>query len=183
MTKRKDPSEAKYFRFLKKHGKELPYTEAEVAGEAIIDQTRNFSEYLNAAKAYASRKLGSMTRKGPCRGTRVYVIVADKLLPPVQRAVQACHAVAGLMDKYGHEKAVKIWARRYKTIILLGSGHAPVDDIIIDEDYSTDDIPLKDTLKSYTFYEPDLKAKTAIAFYPITAKQGEVFFPWFDKLR
>lgn len=56
--------------------------------------------------------------------TKLYVLVDDRL-NPVQRTVQACHAVHEFMYKAMNTldlptEAVDEWATRHKTVIVLG---------------------------------------------------------------
>jgi hypothetical protein len=133
----------------------------------LINQFRKDVHALERYKKLLKPKKG--------RGTRVYVLVNSGILPPVQRAVQAAHAVATMVDRYHGWKSVKEWARKYKTIILLsgnfdnGDGRAFAQ--IASLDYG---------LGVSLFYEPDIEEVTAIATTPVTKAIGKKMFENYD---
>ncbi len=91
---------------------------------------------------------------------RVYVI-ARQDLPPGQRAVQACHAVAELMFRHRDDPAVLEWARDHKTMVLLGVG-SEAELLDWERRLSSDGVPLA------TFREPDMGGQaTALAAHPL----------------
>lgn len=104
----------------------------------------------------------------------MYVLVRTNILPPAQRAVQACHAVAGYTDKFNNLKSTKVWARKHKTIIMLSSSD-------IENAKKTITRENKD-IKYYAFKESDLGEYTALAFEPMIKKRGDDLFQGYLKM-
>ena len=77
-----------------------------------------------------------------------------------QRVVQACHALALLMRKQGHDPWLQEWADEHKTLIILGV--RDVSDLLRWEE------KLRDAQLRYElFEEPDRRGEaTAIAIHP-----------------
>lgn len=114
---------------------------------------------------------------------RLYVVVRDDVLPPLNQGIQAAHAIVELSRHYdassssnGIHKSSPDWYRwkdRDKTLILLG-GKA--------DDIKRLERKAKKQQKAYaTFYEPDLDLITALAVQPMTKVEGDIFFRKFRR--
>ncbi len=91
--------------------------------------------------------------------SRVYVLVRSDLTP-AQVAVQTAHALAELFVAYGESMAVREWATRHKTLVVLGvrseaALHAWKAEL------------LRRRIPCSGFLEPDLGSElTALAVHP-----------------
>lgn len=101
------------------------------------------------------------------RGEKKLYILARRDLSCAERAVQACHALAELMSKYGDDPQLREWAERHRTLIILG---------VPDEKALTRwEQKLRDAqIKCEAFTEPEMgNEKTALAVYPSAG--GDLF--------
>ena len=55
---------------------------------------------------------------------KMYCVV-EKHLSPIQKAIQAAHAIVEYQLEYGHTDEYKHWAQYDKTIVVLDGGSAP----------------------------------------------------------
>lgn len=78
----------------------------------------------------------------------MYCIV-EKHLSPIQKGIQAAHAIVEYQLQYGHTEEYKHWANYDKTIVILDGGCVPEMELI----FST----LTDTRVDHAYFtEPDL---------------------------
>jgi len=99
------------------------------------------------------------------RETKLYVVVRS-CLSRSQRAVQAVHAAAEFMARYGSEEPVRQWVEHDKDVVLL-QAKCPED---------MEDAAKGNGFRTRSFRDSDLGGYvTAVAVGPLSAQEGLFF--------
>lgn len=99
---------------------------------------------------------------------RMYVLVRRDVLPLVHCGVQAAHAVAEYVHYHDNDNT-RTWVEQHKTLIVLSATADEIEEMrnkFLDSD-----------MNYQPFYEPDMdNTLTAMAFQPVTTKEGSLIF-------
>lgn len=111
----------------------------------------------------------SAPNENPNDYMKMYVLINREKLSLVQCGVQAAHAVAEYMHKYGNMPTSEDWVKNHKTMIFLEASETQMQNVV--------EIFNMYNKKFSIFYEPDLNnLMTAIAFEPVDSSTGKQLF-------
>ena len=103
---------------------------------------------------------------------RLYVLINSELTSG-QRIPQACHAVAEFMAEYGQDPEVENWVHKDKTMVCLKANEEKMLETI--DRYLEESSECRN--EHSEFRNDDLgNMLTAVAFYPMTKKEGNRYF-------
>ena len=99
--------------------------------------------------------------------TALYVVVRSALSHS-QRAVQGIHAAVEFMLRYGGEDAVRRYAERDKTVVLLRATEPELEEVIEDAK--------RNGIRVHAFRDDDMgDFVSAVAFGPVSSDGDSIF--------
>lgn len=135
----------------------------------MLKSLKRFVADQKREREYRQQMVVDLLHEDSPDALRMYVVVRDDILPPLNCGIQAAHAIVDYSVEWGDKGTYQLWAAKHKTIVILGG--------TADQMMHAVEKSVARKTPFVRFREPDLGWKvTATAFEPMTAAKAKDVF-------